>query len=190
MTHYRPSVNTGDPNNTLAGLRAIAEGKHRPHVFSVDSPVTNGPVWVLAGFGAQHRKMGKNLYLRNQIFAEWIEKVDVLVQDELGYSLLELILDDAQDYGIETTQHVRPSAMVQFDGLHSVRLEAGVLSIGWVVTVLGVALERADHVVLACSVVFRVSRQRAQRRLPETSVASPARVASSARLLLLAVPDC
>ncbi|KJX75797.1 DUF2520 domain-containing protein [Mycobacterium lepromatosis] len=80
--------------------------------------------------------------------------------------------------------------MVQFDGLHSVRLEAGVLSIGWVVTVLGVALERADHVVLACSVVFRVSRQRAQRRLPETSVASPARVASSARLLLLAVPDC
>lgn len=79
--------------------------------------------------------------------------------------------------GLErTNKHVRPSAMVQFDGLHSVRLEVGVLSIGWVVTVLGVALERADHVVLACSVVFRVSRQRAQRRLPETSVASPARV--------------
>jgi polyketide synthase 13 len=88
----------------VKGLRAVAEGKQRPNVFSVDGPVTSGPVWVLAGFGAQHRKMGKSLYLRNPVFAEWIEKVDALVQDELGYSVLELILDDAQDYGIETTQ--------------------------------------------------------------------------------------
>src|ERR1700741_5524339 len=48
--------------------------------------------------------MGKSLYLRDGVFAEWIEKVDALVQDELGYSVLELILDDSQDYGIETTQ--------------------------------------------------------------------------------------
>ena len=61
-------------------------------------------MWVLAGFGAQHRKMGKSLYLRDEIFAEWINKVDALVQDELGYSVVELILDDSQDYGIETTQ--------------------------------------------------------------------------------------
>ena len=88
----------------IKGLRAVAEGKQRPNVFSVDGPVTTGPVWVLAGFGAQHRKMGKSLYLRNPVFAEWIEKVDALVQDELGYSVLELILDDSQDYGIETTQ--------------------------------------------------------------------------------------
>jgi polyketide synthase 13 len=88
----------------IKGLRAVAEAKQRPNVFSVDGPVTNGPVWVLAGFGAQHRKMGKSLYLRNPVFAEWIEKVDALVQDELGYSVLELILDDSQDYGIETTQ--------------------------------------------------------------------------------------
>jgi polyketide synthase 13 len=88
----------------VKGLRAVADGKQRPNVFSVDGPVSNGPVWVLAGFGAQHRKMGKSLYLRNPVFAEWIEKVDALVQDELGYSVLELILDDSQDYGIETTQ--------------------------------------------------------------------------------------
>ena len=61
---------------------------------------------MLAGFGAQHRKMAKSLYLRNETFAEWINKVDSLVQDELGYSVVELILDDSQDYGIETTQTV------------------------------------------------------------------------------------
>jgi polyketide synthase 13 len=87
----------------VKGLRAVAEGKQKPNVFSVDGPVTSGPVWAMAGFGAQHRKMGKNLYLRDEIFAEWIEKVDSLIQDERGYSVLELILDDSHDYGIETS---------------------------------------------------------------------------------------
>ncbi|OBI82082.1 polyketide synthase Pks13 [Mycobacterium asiaticum] len=100
----RAVVLARDHEEAIKGLRAIAEGKQRPNVFSADGPVTNGPVWVLAGFGAQHRKMGKSLYLRNEVFAEWIEKVDALIQDELGYSVLELILDDSQDYGIETTQ--------------------------------------------------------------------------------------
>ena len=100
----RAVVLAHDHDEAIKGLRAVAEGKQRPNVFSADGPVTNGPVWVLAGFGAQHRKMGKSLYLRNPVFAEWIEKVDALIQDELGYSVLELILDDSQDYGIETTQ--------------------------------------------------------------------------------------
>ncbi|WP_333891937.1 polyketide synthase Pks13 [Mycolicibacterium gadium] len=95
-----------DHEEAVKGLRAIADGKPNPLVVSSDGPVTNGPVWVLAGFGAQHRKMGKSLYLRNETFAEWINKVDAHVQDERGYSVVELILDDSKDYGIETTQTV------------------------------------------------------------------------------------
>jgi polyketide synthase 13 len=95
-----------DHEEAIKGLRAIADGKPNPIVISSDGPVTNGPVWVLAGFGAQHRKMGKSLYLRDETFAEWINKVDAYVQDERGYSVVELILDDSQDYGIETTQTV------------------------------------------------------------------------------------
>ena len=100
----RAVVMAHDHDEAVKGLRAIADGKQSPLVYSADGPVTNGPVWVLAGFGAQHRKMGKSLYVRNPVFAEWIDKVDSLVQDELGYSIVELILDDSQDYGIETTQ--------------------------------------------------------------------------------------
>jgi polyketide synthase 13 len=100
----RAVVLARDHDEAVKGLRALAEGKQNPNVYSADGPVTNGPVWVLAGFGAQHRKMAKNLYLRDETFAEWINKVDALVQDELGYSVVELILDDSQDYGIETTQ--------------------------------------------------------------------------------------
>jgi polyketide synthase 13 len=99
----RAVVLAHDHEEAIKGLRAVAEGKQRPNVFSVDGPVTNGPVWAMAGFGAQHRKMGKSLYLRNEVFAEWIEKVDALIQDERGYSVLELILDDSHDYGIETS---------------------------------------------------------------------------------------
>ena len=102
----RAVVLAHDHDEAIKGLRAVAEGKQNPNVFTADGPVTNGPVWVLAGFGAQHRKMAKNLYLRNETFADWINKVDALVQDERGYSVVELILDDSQDYGIETTQTV------------------------------------------------------------------------------------
>ncbi|OBK41111.1 polyketide synthase [Mycobacterium sp. 1245111.1] len=102
----RAVVLAHDHEEAVKGLRAIADGKQKPYVFSTDGPATNGPVWAMAGFGAQHRKMGKNLYLRNEIFAEWIEKVDSLIQDERGYSILELILDDSVDYGIETSNVV------------------------------------------------------------------------------------
>ena len=100
----RAVVMAHDHDEAVKALRALADGKQNPSVYSADGPVTNGPVWVLAGFGAQHRKMAKSLYLRDETFAEWIDKVDSLVQDELGYSIVELILDDSQDYGIETTQ--------------------------------------------------------------------------------------
>lgn len=100
----RAVVLAHDHDEAVKGLRALADGKQNAGVFTADGPVTNGPVWVLAGFGAQHRKMAKSLYLRNEVFAEWINKVDALIQDERGYSIVEMILDDSVDYGIETTQ--------------------------------------------------------------------------------------
>ena len=80
----RAVVLAHDHDEAIKGLRALADGKQNPNVFTADGPVTNGPVWVLAGFGAQHRKMAKSLYLRDEVFAEWINKVDALVQDERG----------------------------------------------------------------------------------------------------------
>jgi predicted short-subunit dehydrogenase-like oxidoreductase (DUF2520 family) len=79
--------------------------------------------------------------------------------------------------------------MVQLDGLRPARLKVGIISAGRVGTALGVALERADHVVVACSAISHASRQRAQRRLPDTPLAPPPDVAAGAELLLLAVPD-
>lgn len=75
------------------------------------------------------------------------------------------------------------------DGFRPARLTVGIVSAGRVGSALGVALERAEHVVVACSAVSRASRDRAQRRLPDTAVLPVDEVAGRAELLLLAVPD-
>ena len=75
------------------------------------------------------------------------------------------------------------------NGLRPARLSVGIISAGRVGTALGVALERAEHVVVACSAISRASRQRAERWLPDTPVLPVQDVAGLAELLLLAVPD-
>jgi predicted short-subunit dehydrogenase-like oxidoreductase (DUF2520 family) len=75
------------------------------------------------------------------------------------------------------------------DGFRPARLKVGVISAGRVGTALGVALERADHVVVACSAISTESRSRAERWLPDTQVLPVHEVAGNSELLLLAVPD-
>ena len=62
----------------ITGLRAIPAVKPGgPNVTTSDSPATQPPVWVLSGFGSQHRKMAKQLYGSNSVFAA---AVDVAVE--------------------------------------------------------------------------------------------------------------
>jgi predicted short-subunit dehydrogenase-like oxidoreductase (DUF2520 family) len=75
------------------------------------------------------------------------------------------------------------------NGFRPARLTVGIISAGRVGTALGVALERADHVVVACSAISDASRLRAQRRLPDSTILPVQEVAGRAELLLLAVPD-
>ncbi|WP_199444596.1 Rossmann-like and DUF2520 domain-containing protein [Umezawaea beigongshangensis] len=69
------------------------------------------------------------------------------------------------------------------------RLAVGVVSAGRVGSVLGAALARAGHLVVATSAVSAASRRRAEELLPGVPVLDPPEVASRADLLLLAVPD-
>ncbi|MDT5090752.1 MAG: hypothetical protein QOH60_115 [Mycobacterium sp.] len=75
------------------------------------------------------------------------------------------------------------------DDLPPARLSVGVISAGRVGAALGSALERAGHVVVACSAVSHASLERARRRLPDTAVLPVHDVAGRAELLVLAVPD-
>ena len=75
------------------------------------------------------------------------------------------------------------------DGLRPARLSVGIISAGRVGAALGSALERAGHVVVACSAVSHASVERARRRLPDTAIVPIHEVPARGELLLLAVPD-
>jgi predicted short-subunit dehydrogenase-like oxidoreductase (DUF2520 family) len=69
------------------------------------------------------------------------------------------------------------------------RLTVGVIGVGRVGAVLGAALRRAGHEVVAASAVSEASRDRAESFLPEAEVVDPAEVCARASLVLFAVPD-
>ncbi|NMM85983.1 oxidoreductase [Rhodococcus sp. SRB_17] len=69
------------------------------------------------------------------------------------------------------------------------RLTVGIVSAGRVGTAVGAALERAGHIVGACSAVSAASVARAAKRLPESEILPAADVAARSELLILAVPD-
>jgi predicted short-subunit dehydrogenase-like oxidoreductase (DUF2520 family) len=69
------------------------------------------------------------------------------------------------------------------------RLRVGVVGAGRVGAVLGAALQRAGHPVVAVSAVSEASRTRAEALLPDAEVVTPDEVCRRASLVLLAVPD-
>ena len=69
------------------------------------------------------------------------------------------------------------------------RLRVGVIGSGRVGAVLGAALRRTGHVVVACSARSDLSRVRAEALLPGVQIEPPYEVAAQCDLLLLTVPD-
>jgi predicted short-subunit dehydrogenase-like oxidoreductase (DUF2520 family) len=75
------------------------------------------------------------------------------------------------------------------DHPHPARLRVGVIGTGRVGSVLGAALARAGHHVVAVSAVSDASVQRAARLLPGVPREDPPAVLAGADLVLLTVPD-
>lgn len=69
------------------------------------------------------------------------------------------------------------------------RLTVGIVSAGRVGSALGVALERAGHVVFGAAAISDASVHRVRTRLPETQILTVEQIAQRSELLLLAVPD-
>ncbi|WP_149360772.1 polyketide synthase Pks13 [Lolliginicoccus suaedae] len=100
----RAAVVAANRDDLLAGVRAIAEGKPRPGVFSSDAPAADGPVWVFSGFGSQHAGMGRALYESSPVFAARIDEIDALLIDEAGHSVKDMFFDESFRYQVETAQ--------------------------------------------------------------------------------------
>jgi len=69
------------------------------------------------------------------------------------------------------------------------RLDVGVIGTGRAGSVLGAALRRAGHNIVACSAVSDLSRLRAESLLPGVSIMSVDEAVANRDLVLLTVPD-
>lgn len=74
-------------------------------------------------------------------------------------------------------------------GARPARLAVGVVGAGRVGAVLGAALRRAGHRVVAASAVSDASRERARALLPDVALLPPPEVLARVDLALLTVPD-
>ena len=100
----RGVVSAATFDEAIAGLQRIAAGKQGATVKTADSPSANGPVWVFSGFGSQHRKMAKDLYELSEFFASRLDELDQVVLAESGWSFVEMVLDNEQNYDTERAQ--------------------------------------------------------------------------------------
>jgi predicted short-subunit dehydrogenase-like oxidoreductase (DUF2520 family) len=85
--------------------------------------------------------------------------------------------------------HPMPGPARQQIPPHPARLTVGVIGAGRVGTVLGAALARAGHRVVAASAVSDASVARARRLLPDAAIKPPDEVLAASGLVLLTVPD-
>ena len=100
----RAVVSANNAEDAIKRLRQVADGKVSLGIAAADAPASVGPVFVYSGFGSQHRKMAKDLMAVSPLFAERLAKLNETIDFEAGWSLLELIDDDAQTYNTETAQ--------------------------------------------------------------------------------------
>lgn len=108
--------------------------------------------------------------------------------------LLTLALSSPQNVwyppsGTGTNERTMVTSFGITNGLVPARLTVGIVSAGRVGTAIGAALERAGHIVAACSAVSEESQHRARTRLPESEILPVADVVARSELLILAVPD-
>ncbi|MBV7296063.1 type I polyketide synthase [Corynebacterium sp. TAE3-ERU12] len=97
-------VRATDIDAAITGMRKVAQGQAAPAIAACDAPQAQGPVWVFSGFGSQHRTMGKDMMALSPVFRASLERLEPIVQREVGWSLLELIADDSRNYDLESAQ--------------------------------------------------------------------------------------
>ncbi|MDO5076732.1 polyketide synthase Pks13 [Corynebacterium sp.] len=100
----RAVVTASSADEAIKRLRIVAEGKKSAGIAVADAPFAHGPVFVYSGFGAQHRKMAKDLLHTSPFFRERITALNAEIELESGWSLLDIIEDDEQTYNTETAQ--------------------------------------------------------------------------------------
>ncbi|WP_344409817.1 SDR family NAD(P)-dependent oxidoreductase, partial [Catellatospora methionotrophica] len=153
----RLAVTGADRAATVAALRAHATGHLHPAAVSgeVASGVRRAPVFVFSGQGSQWAGMGRALLASEPAFARALADVDALIQDEAGFSPLELIRDGRPVTGpgqVQPTLYAMQVALAETYAAYGVRPAAVIgHSMGEAAAaVVAGALSPADGAAVIC----------------------------------------
>ncbi|CQD10511.1 phenolpthiocerol synthesis type-I polyketide synthase PpsA [Mycobacterium lentiflavum] len=112
LNHHRArqarfgTVVARDRTQAVAGLRALAAGRHAPGVVGPqdsDEP-RPGTVFVYSGRGSQWAGMGRQLLADEPAFAAAVAELEPVFVDQAGFSLHDVLADGKELIGIEQIQ--------------------------------------------------------------------------------------
>jgi acyl transferase domain-containing protein/acyl carrier protein len=91
LSEHRLALTARSRGELAQGLRDFLEGKTSPRLAAGQSAPGDGPrmVFVFAGQGAQWLGMGRSLLHREPVFRAMLEQCGQLIQQHLGWSLLD-----------------------------------------------------------------------------------------------------
>ncbi|MDY0308034.1 MAG: type I polyketide synthase, partial [Desulfovibrionaceae bacterium] len=126
LERERLALVAADPDEALAGLRALAEGKTRRGVSRGRREADLPPVlFLFSGQGSQQGGMGCELHARFPVFRDVLERCEQIAAPRLGYSLLEVMFADA-DPRLHDTRCTQPAIYAHQAALTALWRERGV----------------------------------------------------------------
>ncbi|MFC5749222.1 SDR family NAD(P)-dependent oxidoreductase [Actinomadura rugatobispora] len=103
----RAAVAARDRAGLVDGLMALAEGRPHPAVVTGTALGAPGrPVWVFSGYGAQRPGMAQRLLEEEPAFAEAVDDLDTLFQEEGGPALWTILEQGGEPDGPAETMPV------------------------------------------------------------------------------------
>nr|APD71854.1 type I polyketide synthase 2 [Streptomyces sp.] len=108
----RGVVLAADRGELLDGLAALAEGRPSARVVTGTAAQGGGVAWVFSGQGAHWIGMAKGLWETNEVFAARMDECERLLRQFGGYSLREVLGDEAALKRMDVVQPALFAVMV------------------------------------------------------------------------------
>ncbi|OXV06462.1 hypothetical protein Egran_05770 [Elaphomyces granulatus] len=90
---FRNAIVAESVSDAIAALGEISKGGNGRYIVNdrVAPESVKGPVWVFSGHGAQWAEMGHELFRSRPSFYDVVQKLEPIIQAELGFSAIETL---------------------------------------------------------------------------------------------------
>lgn len=122
---FRTAVVVDSRADAVNLLNSIAQGRQHPQIYSglaLSKDAHKSPVWVFSGHGAHWKKMGQTLLDAEPAFAEVVDEMEPIIQEEMNFSATAAL----RSGDFETTDRIQILTYVMQVGLAAVLRSSGV----------------------------------------------------------------